>query len=86
MGGEKTRRFLSNKYQKHLNSMWNCGKDLCLVTKIVASKIVVAKKRMLVWKRLDEFLTHLRKQGKTTTFVAYFQNTISLLITSIKEA
>ena len=86
MGGAKARRFLSNKDQKQVNSMWECWKDLCLVTTNVASKPMVANKRMLVWKRLDEFLTLLRKQRTTTTYATNFQNVISLLITSIKEA
>ena len=85
MGGAKARRFLSDKYQKQVNSMWECWKDLCLVTTNVATKPMVGNKRMLVWKRLDKFLTLLRQQ-RTTTYATNFKNAISLLITSIKEA
>ena len=47
---------------------------------------MVANKLILVWKRLDEFLTLLRKQISTTPYARDFQNAISLLITTIKEA
>ena len=68
MGRAKNRRFLSNKDNKQVNSMWNSWKDLCLFTTNVASKPIIANKRMLVWKRLDEFPTFPTKQRSTTTF------------------
>ena len=62
MGGAKARRFLSNHDQKQVNAMWDCWKDLCRITTNVAtSRLEIAKKRMLVWKRPDDFLKILKK-------------------------
>ena len=66
--------------------MWECWKDLCSITTNVESKPMEVNKRMLLWKRLDEFLKLLRKQKTTPTYAINFQNAISLLLTSIKKA
>lgn len=86
MGGAKARRFLSNHDQKQVNAMWDCWKELCRITTNVASRPEIANKRMLVWKRLDDFLVLLRKQRSTTTYAADFTNAIKLLIAAIIEA
>ena len=66
--------------------MWDCWKELCRITTNVASRPEIANKRMLVWKRLDDFLVLLRKQRSTTTYAADFTNAIKLLIVVIIEA
>ena len=86
MGGTKARRFLSNHDQKQLNAMWDCWKELCRITTNVASNPEIANKRMLVWKRLDDFLILLRKQRSTTTYAIEFRNAIKLLIAAIIDA
>ena len=66
--------------------MWDCWKDLCRITTNVASRPEIAKKRMLVWKRLDDFLKTLRKQRSTSTYAADFKNSIKLLIAAVIDA
>lgn len=66
--------------------MWDCWKELCRITTNVSSRPEIANKRMLVWKRLDDFLLLLRKQKSTSTYATDFQKAITLLIKSIKDA
>ena len=86
MGGAKARRFLSNHDKKQVNVMWDCWKELCRITTNVASQPKIANKRMLVWKRLYDFLILLKKQRSTTTNSIDFTNAIQLLIVAIIEA
>ena len=66
--------------------MWNCWKDLCVITTNVKSRPDVANKRMEVWKRLDDFLKILRQQVNSKTYADDFEKTIKLLVTSITDA
>lgn len=86
MGGAKARRFLGNHDQKQVNAMWDCWKELCRITTNVSSQPLIANKRMLVWKNLDEFLKILRKQRSYATYATDFQNAIAALIKAIKDA
>ena len=49
MGGTKARRFLSNHDGKQINALWECWKELCLVTTSVKIRPDQANKRMEVW-------------------------------------
>ena len=86
MGGAKARRFLNIYDQKQVNAMWDYSKELCRITTNVAIQPEIANKRMLVWKRLDDFLVLLKKQRNTTTYATNFTNAIKLLIAAVIDA
>ena len=85
MGGAKARRFLGNHDQKQLNCMWECWKELCIITTNVKSMPQMKNRRMEVWKRLDTFLKILRIQKKTATYVVDYNESITSLIAAIKN-
>ena len=86
MGGAKARRFLSNHNQKQVNCMWECWKQLCIITTNVKSRPDVANERMEVWRCLDTFLKILRMQKKTNTYADDYTESITSLVEAIKEA